>query len=319
MSINWRRKTGMSLSKIKRLWDLDTREEAEDMIRSITLDVDREIEELGKGKDIPHARSIRKKWGKGTKLSFPRDKYYKQEINERLNKKQNENTTSNTEGNESEGDEKGGKMAGYIGAIVAAAQNALEGAAGIAGGLIGRRQREREARIAGEDFQAQMTALRTQDVDNPFQNVQNTFEDLTVNQKEAEFLAGQQQLGMATTMSQMRRTVGSSGLAGMAQAMANQQSINLQKASASIGQQEAANQAMAAKGRFEQEKMFAMGEKEKRMMEFAKQNQLLAMATDRKIAADEAIAAQQAAIIGGVGQMVSGTGAFATAMALKDK
>lgn len=297
----------VSLGRIKRLWDLDSREEARDWINNLESEVG------SRYKDMPEEIDLK------TGKLIGRNQATINEIKDKINKKQYENTTSNTEGNESEGDEKGGKMAGYIGAIVAAAQNALEGAAGIAGGLIGRRQREREARIAGEDFQAQMTALRTQDVDNPFQNVQNTFEDLTINQKEAEFLAGQQQLGMATTMSQMRRTVGSSGLAGMAQAMANQQSINLQKASASIGQQEVANQAMAAKGRFEQEKMFAMGEKEKRMMEFAKQNQLLAMASDRKIAADEAIAAQQAAIIGGVGQMVSGTGAFATAMAMKDK
>jgi hypothetical protein len=305
----------VSLGKIKRLWDLDSRKKAQDWINNIESKVgDRFDEHFNK-------TSSTYMYGNSGEL-IGRNQATINEIQDKINKKQNENTTSNTKDNESEGsegDEKGGKMAGYIGAIVAAAQNALEGAAGIAGGLIGRRQREREARLAGEDFQAQMTALRRQDVDNPFQNVQNTFEDLTINQKEAEFLAGQQQLGMATTMSQMRRTVGSSGLAGMAQAMANQQSINLQKASASIGQQEMANQAMAAKGRFEQEKMFAMGEKEKRMMEFAKQNQLLAMASDRKIAADEAIAAQRAALLGGVGQMVTGTGAFATAMALKDK
>tara|TARA_Y100001963_G_scaffold41662_1_gene58343 strand:- start:2496 stop:3452 length:957 start_codon:yes stop_codon:yes gene_type:complete len=309
----------VSLGKIKRLWDLDSRKEAQDWINNIESKVgDRFDEHFNK-------TSSTYMYDNSGELIGQKQATIN-EIQDKINKKQNENTTSNTEGNESESlatstgaDEKGGKMAGYVGAIVAAAQNALEGAAGIAGGLIGRRQREREARLAGEDFQAQMTALRRQDVDNPFQNVQNTFEDLTVNQKEAEFLAGQQQLGMATTMSQMRRTVGSSGLAGMAQAMANQQSINLQKASASIGQQEVANQAMAAKGRFEQEKMFAMGEKEKRMMEFAKQNQLLAMASDRKIAADEAIAAQRAALIGGVGQLITGTGAFAGAMALKDK
>ena len=306
-----RRNYEVGLGKIKRLWDLDGREEAQNWINNIESNVGDRYD-----KHFNETSSTYMRDNSGELIG--RNQATVNEIQDKINEKQN-GKTSNTEGNKSEGDEKGGKMAGYIGAIVAAAQNALEGAAGIAGGLIGRRQREREARIAGEDFQAQMTALRTQDIDNPFQNVQNTFEDLTINQKEAEFLAGQQQLGLATTMSQMRRTVGSSGLAGMAQAMANQQSINLQKSAASIGQQEVANQAMAAKGRFEQEKMFAMGEKEKRMMEFAKQNQLLAMASDRKIAADEAMAAQQAALIGGVGQLVSGTGAFATAMSLKDK
>ena len=312
-----RKKYDVGLGKIKRLWDLDSRKEARDWISNM------ENEARNSVIDTVH-------WDEGGRWTYDNEDVRRatilkvsNEIRGKINEKRNANKLSekveNTNEFKNKNDEKGGNMAGYIGAIIAAAQNALEGAAGVAGGLIGRRQREREARIAGEDFQAQMTALRTQDVDNPFQNVQNTFEDLTVNQKEAEFLAGQQQLGMATTMSQMRRTVGSSGLASMAQAMANQQSINLQKASASIGQQEAANQAMAAKGRFEQEKMFAMGEKEKRMMEFAKQNQLLAMASDRKIAADEAIAAQQAALIGGVGQLVSGTGAFATAMSLKDK
>ena len=47
-------------------------------------------------------------------------------------------------------------------------------------------------------------------------------------------------------MGNMNAAAGGSGIAGLAQAMANQQAQNTQAASASIGQQEAANQRMAA-------------------------------------------------------------------------
>ena len=80
------------------------------------------------------------------------------------------------------------------------------------------------------------------DVSNPYANMQNTMEDLTVNQQQSQFEAQQNQQNQANIMSNMKGAAGGSGVAGLAQAMANQGSQQAQKASASIGQQESANQ-----------------------------------------------------------------------------
>ena len=76
--------------------------------------------------------------------------------------------------------------------------------------------------------------------------MENTSEDLTVNTQQAEFAAQQQQQGLSNTLGSMKGAAGSSGIAALAQAMAGQQSQNMQAASASIGQQESANAAQAA-------------------------------------------------------------------------
>ena len=76
--------------------------------------------------------------------------------------------------------------------------------------------------------------------------MENTAEDLTVNTQQAEFMAQQQQQGLSNVLGSMRGAAGSSGIAALAQTLAGQQNQNLQAASASIGQQEAANARLAA-------------------------------------------------------------------------
>tara|TARA_R110002020_G_scaffold445121_2_gene656967 strand:+ start:547 stop:1194 length:648 start_codon:yes stop_codon:yes gene_type:complete len=84
------------------------------------------------------------------------------------------------------------------------------------------------------------------DVSNPYANMENTMEDLTVNQQQAQFEKQMAQQQQANVMQQMGGAAGSSGVAGLAQAMANQGQLQTQRASASIGQQESANQMKAA-------------------------------------------------------------------------
>ena len=84
------------------------------------------------------------------------------------------------------------------------------------------------------------------DVSNPYANMQNTMEDMTVNQQQSQFQAQQNQQNQANIMGSMKGAAGGSGVAGLAQAMANQGSQQAQQASASIGQQESANQKATA-------------------------------------------------------------------------
>ena len=97
------------------------------------------------------------------------------------------------------------------------------------------------------------TAAETQGVDHvlaDFQNqmAENVYEDLTVNQQQAEFERAQQEQQRANIMDRLSGAAGGSGIAALAQQMANQGSIDARRAAASIGQQEAANQKLQAQG-----------------------------------------------------------------------
>ena len=81
---------------------------------------------------------------------------------------------------------------------------------------------------------------------NEMEGMENSFEDLTVNTQQAEFEAQQNQQMQANIMSQMSGAAGGSGIAALAQSMANQGALQASKASASIGAQEAENNKKAA-------------------------------------------------------------------------
>ena len=113
-------------------------------------------------------------------------------------------------------------------------------------------QQEREAQENYDRMREKYMGLDTSnlygDVSNPYANMQNVYEDLTVNQQEAQFIQQQQQQQQANIMQQMGGAAGGSGIAGLAQAMANQGSKQAQQAAASIGKQEQATQMAAARG-----------------------------------------------------------------------
>ena len=82
-------------------------------------------------------------------------------------------------------------------------------------------------------------------MDTEFENV---YEDLTVNQQQAQFQAQQGAQQRSNIMQDLRGAAGGSGIAGLAQAMAGQGQLAAQQQSASIGQQESANQMATARG-----------------------------------------------------------------------
>jgi hypothetical protein len=86
------------------------------------------------------------------------------------------------------------------------------------------------------------------DMQNQYANMENVFEDLTVNQQQAQFQAQQGAQQRANIMQALQSSAGASGIAGLAQTLANQGQLQAQQISASIGQQEAQNRALAAQG-----------------------------------------------------------------------
>ena len=157
-------------------------------------------------------------------------------------------------------------------------------------------------------MEANKKAYEQIDTSNTYANLENKFEDITVNQQQAQFEAQQNQQQQANLMNSMNAAAGGSGIAALAQAMANQGQLSAQKASASIGMQEAQNQKLVAQEASKNQQLEAAGEQTSQQMKADKQATLLGMSQQRKGASDQAreVAKQQA--MAGVGTIASGVG-----------
>lgn len=175
-----------------------------------------------------------------------------------------------------------------------------------AGSLIGGRARRKEQAAAKQELTQRRQAYETFEFKDPSAQMTNPFEDLTVNQQQAQFQSQQQQQGLASTLSGMQAAAGGSGIAALAQAMAGQQSQNLQAASASIGQQEAANQMAAAQGAQNLQAQRAAGQQYVQEKQFERTETLLGMSQQRKAAADAARAAATQDLVGGIAEAAGG-------------
>lgn len=180
---------------------------------------------------------------------------------------------------------------------------AVQGLAGIAGGIIGSGRRKREQRAAQQEFNRNMAAYQNLDTSNLAANLENTFEDLTVNQQQANFQAQQQQQSFANTMEAMSGAAGGSGIAALAQSLAGAQTQAAQQASASIGMQEANNQQMAAQAAARNQALEVQGAEKARALNYDKTGTLLGMSQQRLGAANQARQAATESILGGVGAL----------------
>lgn len=194
----------------------------------------------------------------------------------------------------------------------------ISGIAGIASGIIGSKQRRREQQLAQQEFDQYKAQLEARDTSNPYANMENVYEDLTVNTQAADFAAQQQAQGQANIMDRFAGAAGGSGIAGLAQAMAQQQAQSAQAAAVDIGQQERSNlmaeRSMAGQLQAQEREGALMS----RQMQNQKTNTLLGMAQGRLGAANLAREQAKQAVIGGIGQVaggMSGLGLIADATA----
>ena len=184
----------------------------------------------------------------------------------------------------------------------------IQGAASIASGLIGAGKRKNEQRAAQRQFDTRQTQFEMLDTSNVYSGLENVYEDLTVNQQQADFTNRAQQQTMANTMTGLQGAAGGSGVAALAQAMANQGSQNAERAGISIGQQERSNQAAQMQQESQLQQLEAAGELQSRKADLNKTSTLMGMAGQRLGAANEARAAGKKAILGGIGNIAGGAG-----------
>jgi len=193
----------------------------------------------------------------------------------------------------------------------------------ILGNLLGRKKRKREQRNAN----AQMKEAKSEymnldfsnpytDMKNPYDNMENPYEDLTVNLKQADFMANQQAQRDVNVLDSLQGAAGGSGIAGLAQSVYNQKVKKGQQAAGSIGMQESRNQALSAKGQgnidMAQRKMEGVLEQRERAGEVYSRNKnqqrtetLYGMAMQRSTAANNARKSATTSLFNTLGQGLS--------------
>jgi len=189
-------------------------------------------------------------------------------------------------------------------------------------GLIGRRKRRDAQREAQTQYDKMLDQYRNLDtsnlyanVENQYANMENTMEDLTVNQQQARFQAQQNAQQRANIMSNLQGAAGGSGIASLAQALANQGQLATQQASASIGMQESKIQQLQAReasrlqqlertGETRAEAMRLAGAERARSLEYQLAGTELGMAQQDLAAKNRAKAQGEAALYGGIGSLI---------------
>ena len=142
----------------------------------------------------------------------------------------------------------GGFLSGVSSALSSAALPIGIGLS-VAGSVIGavsarkqERKAARQAKKAKKELKEQESIYKNLDISNPYMNMENTMEDLTINQKQADFEKQQFQQSQANILDSLRGAAGGSGVAALAQTLAREGQLASQRSAASIGQQERQNQ-----------------------------------------------------------------------------
>ena len=203
-----------------------------------------------------------------------------------------------------------------------------QGLGGILQGAIGSGRRRQEQIAAQGEYDKilqQYKDLDTSnlyaDVENQYTGMENVYEDLTVNRQQAEFERDMFRQQQANIMQGFSAAAGGSGIAGLAQALANQGQIAARQAGASIGAQESRINMLRAQeasrlqlsertGEARAEAMRLAGAERARGLEYRQTATQLGMSQQRLAQANMARARAQAALYGGIGSL-AGTAAMA--------
>jgi len=218
-------------------------------------------------------------------------------------------------------------------ALMAAAPGIISGISS----LFGRKKRRREQAAARKEMEAAKQAYMNMKFENPLEGItnpyagmqnpygENLFEDLTVDTRGADYLREQQQQQQANIMANLKGVAGGSGVAGLAQSMANIGTQQAQKAAAVVSQQDQQNKRLRLKGEqarrtgnFEFDKMqrktgfdvdVAKRKSQQKYvtaMEQQRMSSLYGLGLDRLSAADKARSTARSGFIKGLGQGISG-------------
>jgi hypothetical protein len=180
--------------------------------------------------------------------------------------------------------------------------------------LVGASKRKKAAKKAAAKAAKELAAKKKQyealDTSNLNKNMENKMEDLTINQKGMELQSQKSAQSRANVMEGMKDAAGGSGIAALAQTMANKGSEDAAKEAAMIGDQEAANQKASSQEASKIQDAKIKGEEASRSLKYQKTSNLMGMAAGEKDTADAAktqASKDQMNAIGGIATSVVGS------------
>jgi hypothetical protein len=177
-----------------------------------------------------------------------------------------------------------------------------------------KRARKELAGAQAEEAQARQ-AYMDMDFSNPYANMENTAEDLTVNQQAADLARQQFQQSQANILGSMQQTGGSFN-AGNIQALVGAGQQAAAATAADIGRQEQANQAAAAQQAARNQAMAAQGEAAAQEAKRGQTETLFGMSQQRLGAAEAADAEAKSMLGRGIGGVIGGGIDIATKAAM---
>ena len=192
--------------------------------------------------------------------------------------------------------------------------------ANLLGGLFGsraadkaKRDAKEKERLARQEMDRLKDMYSNLDTSNPYLNMENTLEDLTINQQQAQFQQQQFQQSQANILDSLRGAAGGSGIAAMAQSLAQQGQLAAQRSAADIGRQESQNQLLRQQEAGRLQGLEREGEIQSRDWERDKVSTLLGMAQGDTAAARQGVAAAKQAKAQAWSGALSGIGSSITA------
>lgn len=182
----------------------------------------------------------------------------------------------------------------------------IPGAISAIGSLFGGKQRRADQRRAREEYNKRRSNYENMEFSNPYENMTNVYEGLEVNTQQADFMQQQQMQSSANMMDALSGAAGGSGVAGLAQSLANANTQAAQQSAVSIGQQEQANQRVILGERSRLNTMEAQGNAMVDQQEQMRTKTLLGMSQTRYREANQAIQNSRNQMLAGIGQMGQG-------------
>ena len=193
--------------------------------------------------------------------------------------------------------------------LISAGVNVLGSIFGASRANKAKRRAEADERIRRAEMDRLKNIYSNIDTSNPFLNMENTMEDLTINQQAAQFQSQQFQQSQANILNTLRSSAGGSGIASLAQSLAQQGQLAAQRSAADIGLQESRNRALTAQQAARIQQQERRGELISRQQQRDQAGTLLGMSQSEVAAArNQAQMAQQAkmgAISGGIQGLTS--------------
>ena len=179
----------------------------------------------------------------------------------------------------------------------------IGGAAQAAGSLFGAKARKRELAASKAEFEKSKDEYQNFNFENQFKGLENTAEDLTVNQQASNFQAAQNDQALASAQDAI---VASGGGGGGATALAAAALGAKQNISADLAGQESQNQALRAQQAAANQNAEAQAATQIQNQRYAQKGETLDLAGDRFGAAKQASADAKSALVSGLGSIAGG-------------